>query len=270
MISKQAHTKQISLRLALLMACTVGGVAVAIYASIGSPGANGGLQPAAAAQPSVFAPAASAAPSPSLFPLSPAPSSASKLPDVATMVRGLEQKLAQAPANAEGWRMLGWSYVALERYADAAGAYRRALELDDGVARFHSGYGEALVKQAENQVTADALAHFQTALALDPADMNARYYLGMAKRQDGDLRGAYSDWQALLAEATPNSTVERDLRREIASLQQELGISAAATPPVTGSAAPHAPVLTDQPVTRPLSREEREQLNRILTDDKPN
>src|SRR3546814_9468536 len=48
--------------------------------------------------------------------------------DVGTMIAGLEARLAQDPNNAEGWRMLGWSYFETGDLMRSASAYRRAAE----------------------------------------------------------------------------------------------------------------------------------------------
>ncbi len=51
-------------------------------------------------------------------------------PDVAAMVAKLEQHLRDQPDDLKGWLMLGRSYMALERFADAVIAYGHAHQLD--------------------------------------------------------------------------------------------------------------------------------------------
>ena len=43
-------------------------------------------------------------------------------PEVSEMVAGLEQRLTANPDDAEGWQMLGRSYVVLSRYPEAVQA----------------------------------------------------------------------------------------------------------------------------------------------------
>ena len=62
----------------------------------------------------------------------PAPSptaAASAQPDVGAMISSLEAKLKANPNDAEGWRMLGWSFFETGRFAESATAYRRATQL---------------------------------------------------------------------------------------------------------------------------------------------
>jgi cytochrome c-type biogenesis protein CcmH len=50
--------------------------------------------------------------------------------EIAARIRGLEQRLEQAPDDLAGWKMLGRSYVAQGRYMEAVGAYSRAAQID--------------------------------------------------------------------------------------------------------------------------------------------
>lgn len=61
------------------------------------------------------------------------------LADVDTMMGRLVARLEKDPNNADGWRMLGWSYFAMKNYPKAVEAYARAATLKpelDGVQGF--------------------------------------------------------------------------------------------------------------------------------------
>ena len=51
-------------------------------------------------------------------------------PTVDEVITKLEARLKTNPQDAEGWRMLGWSYFQTERFAEAATAMKRATTLD--------------------------------------------------------------------------------------------------------------------------------------------
>lgn len=53
----------------------------------------------------------------------------SDLPDVATMIERLKDRLENSPGDVDGWRMLGWSYRHTNRLQLAIDAYQRALEI---------------------------------------------------------------------------------------------------------------------------------------------
>lgn len=156
------------------------------------------------------------------------------LPPVEEMVERLQTKLQRNPKDPEGWRMLGWSYFSLERFADAANAYAKAIELRPGSADYRSGRGEALVRSADGVVTPEAKKEFEQALQLDPKDSRARFFTGLAKDQAGDKQAALSDWNSLLADADPTEPWIPDLKQRIAALRKDLG-DTTATPPRASS-----------------------------------
>ncbi len=135
--------------------------------------------------------------------------------DVGAMISSLEAKLKADPNDAEGWRTLGWSFFQTQRYAEAAMAYKRAATLKPENADYWSSLGEALVTAGPGDVPAEAKAAFDKAVALDPKDPRARYFLGVAKDMAGDHKGAINDWFALLKDSPAGAPWEADVRRTI-------------------------------------------------------
>lgn len=131
------------------------------------------------------------------------------------MISSLETKLKADPDDAEGWRMLGWSFFQTQRYAEAAMAYKRATVLKPDNADYWSSLGEALVTAGPGNVPADAKAAFDKAVALDPKDPRARYFIGVSKDMAGDHKGAIDDWFALLKDTPAGAPWEADVRRTI-------------------------------------------------------
>lgn len=68
----------------------------------------------------------------------PAPS----LPDVGTMIQRLTDRLAAAPGDVEGWRMLGWSLAHTQRPGEAIAAYEKAIALAPGRADLRQALDE--------------------------------------------------------------------------------------------------------------------------------
>ena len=191
--------------------------AVALYAAIGQPSIP-------SAQPIETTEVAS-----TIAPTTPA--AQPQLPDVDTMISRLAARLKSNPNDAEGWRMLGWSYVQTQRYPQAVDAYAHAVALKSGSGEIQAGYGEALVLTAGGKVTVDALKAFNAALAALPNDPRAHYYLGLAKSQSGDAAGAISEWIAALKVAPPNSPWTPKLREEIEQQARTSGIDVSARLP---------------------------------------
>lgn len=164
------------------------------------------------------------APAPSATENASAPSPATPQPDVDTLISGLESKLKQNPNDANGWRMLGWSFFETGRYAEAATAYRRAATLSPKTADYWSSLGEALVLAGSGDVPADAADAFKKAVALDPKDPRARYFLAVQRDMKGDHQGAINDWFALLADTPAGAPWEADLRKTIEQVAAKEGI----------------------------------------------
>ena len=128
--------------------------------------------------------------------------------DASAVIAQLETQMQQNPGNAEGWRMLGWSYMQTGRNAEAATAYGKAAALDPANAEYLSAQGEATVLAAGGTVTPAAETAFRKAVAADGADPRARYYLGVARDQSGDHQGAIQSliapwWSPDWSRATP-------------------------------------------------------------------
>lgn len=140
--------------------------------------------------------------------------------------------------------MLGWSYFETGRYAEAAGAYRKATTLNPEQAQLWSALGESLVLAGSSGISQDALDAFHKALAADPKDPRARYFIGAAKAEKGDAKGAIDDWIALLkdspADAPWVSSVRQKIQQTAADAKIEVSAALAALPAPSASAASDA------------------------------
>jgi cytochrome c-type biogenesis protein CcmH len=68
-------------------------------------------------------------------------------------------------------------------------------------------------------VTAEAKGLFERAVALDPNEVKARYFLGLAAEQDGRKEEAASIWRAMLKSAPPDAGWVEFVRREVARVE---------------------------------------------------
>ncbi|HEY6257540.1 MAG TPA: c-type cytochrome biogenesis protein CcmI [Xanthobacteraceae bacterium] len=214
---------------------------VALYALNGSPDLpSASVKTSAAGQGEASAvdrlAAATLPPSVGGLPQSPPQA---RLGTVDEMISKLIDRLNRSPNDPEGWRMLGWSYFGTERFAQAATAYAKAIELNPTNAELRSARGEALVRAADGLVTDEAKAVFGDALRRDAKDPRARFFIGLAKEQAGNKLAALDDWVAILTETDANEAWVGDLRQRVAELGQETGVDVSArlrnAPPATAS-----------------------------------
>ena len=120
---------------------------------------------------------------------------------IASLVSQVEAHLATSPNDGAGWEVLAPVYTRLGRFDDAVQARRKALQLNGDTATRESDLGEAETAAANGVVTADAKTAFERALAHDPKENKARYFLGLAAEQDGRTNDAAIIWRGMLAEA---------------------------------------------------------------------
>ena len=137
---------------------------------------------------------------------------------IAHMVAQVEAHLAKNPNEGRGWEVVAPIYLRMGRVDDAVKARRLALELNGATAERHAGLGEALTVAANGIVTAEALAEFKAALALDAEHVKARFFLGLAAEQDGRVNEAVAAWRALLDRAPPDAPWAEFVRAELMRL----------------------------------------------------
>lgn len=136
----------------------------------------------------------------------------------------IEQLRAAAEASAGDagpWSDLAFAHFQQGEFTEAAAAYRRALEIAPDDAELWSALGETLVFGSERDpLPPEALAAFEKAIALDPADPRSRYF--MAAKQDiaKDHEGAIAAWLDLLADTPTGAPLEADLVRTIEQVGQ--------------------------------------------------
>jgi cytochrome c-type biogenesis protein CcmH len=117
------------------------------------------------------------------------------------MAAALRERLRQDPDNDRGWFMLGMSYRESGRFAEAEQAFRRASELAPNNANYLAYRAEILLANGHDNPPAEAAALFRRALAIEPGNPQARYYLATIKDMGGDHRGAIDDLVSLIREA---------------------------------------------------------------------
>jgi len=136
------------------------------------------------------------------------------------LITTLAWEMRRHPNDPRGWYLLGRNYLFEQDARDAALAFKRAAALVGPNERpaLLSAYGEALTLDAQGDVTPEAEAAFRAALAGDPKDVKARFYLGQAYAERRDVPHALALWQSLLADTPPNAPWRGVLLDHIAML----------------------------------------------------
>ncbi len=135
----------------------------------------------------------------------------------------LAKKMESRPDDATGWAMLGRSYLALGKPAEAALALGRAALLKPKDADAQADFAEALAIAGRGSIGAQAVEVAGRALAIDPKNPKALALLGTAAFEAKDFRKAIELWERLLAVAPAGSEFARAVQSGIAEAKAALG-----------------------------------------------
>ncbi|MFT3762536.1 MAG: tetratricopeptide repeat protein [Pseudoxanthomonas sp.] len=155
-----------------------------------------------------------------------APAAARDMPhSLDEAIASLRAALEQHPDQPDGWRLLGKSLAAQQDYASSRDAFARAVALSPDDA-------DLLVEAAESRMYADpgrrldgeAAGLLRHALEIQPGHQRARWFVGVAQRQNGQPAEAAKTWEPLLAQVDPETA--QTLRVQIDSARADAGLPA--------------------------------------------
>tara|TARA_R110002096_G_scaffold144944_2_gene302302 strand:- start:828 stop:1973 length:1146 start_codon:yes stop_codon:yes gene_type:complete len=114
--------------------------------------------------------------------------------EIDTLTAQLRAKLLEDENGgpADGWILLGETFMRMERFADAAEAFGQLTQRPDATSGTFSRYAEALVMDEGGAVTPRAERAVDQALALEPSNPAATYYKALAVQQAGALQEAHA------------------------------------------------------------------------------
>ena len=145
--------------------------------------------------------------------------------DVRALLARAERQLRRRPGDARGWLAVAPVYARLNRPAEAANAYRMAIETGDFPAKPRAALLTAWTEAetiAQGTAVAPARERLEEALTLDPDNVQARFLLALATEETGNPERAVAAWQDML-DRYPGATEgwvavarERMARQEVA------------------------------------------------------
>ena len=130
-------------------------------------------------------------------------------------LESLQERTRAEPANVGAWLALAQAQFDAGDYKGAVGTYEHGTQLAPQRADIWSALGEARTSATSDPMPQDALAAFRKAVAINPKEPRARYFLAVARDLAKDHQGAIDDWLALLRDTPPGAPWENDLRRTI-------------------------------------------------------
>lgn len=153
----------------------------------------------------------------------------------------LADRLKEKPDDVEGWSMLARSYISLERYAEAAEAYRQLVKLLPANAGLLADYADTLAMSNNKSFLGEPQVLIDKALALDPKNVKALALSASASFQEKDYAGAVGQWTKILVLVPPDSDLARSTMSSIGEAQnlvEQSGKAQLAQAPLTSLVAP--------------------------------
>ena len=194
--SKQTNLALSGRGLAYAVAAAILLLAVGLYFRIGNPQSISAAAPASVAAP-------------------PGVSNQRSQQAIEANVAALARRLEQNPTDLSGWRMLGRSYLSMERYRDAAGAFSRASALKPDDADLLADYAFALGMANGQRLQGQPQELIDKALKLDPENPKALELAGTAAFESKNYKDAIAYWERLLKKAPGDTELSTALNERI-------------------------------------------------------
>jgi cytochrome c-type biogenesis protein CcmH len=219
--AKAAGSRKLALAAALAAIVAMPAIALSLYAKLGHSGMPD-------------------------MPLTARLESAPNARDLAGAVARIEQHLREHPEDGRGYEVIAPYLLRTGRGEEAIHAYSEALRLLGASAARHAALGEARVVVARGEVTPEARKDFEAALALNPSEPEAQYYLGVAAAQAGDKDKAIEIFSKMVADAPPDAAYLKAVNAQLAMLRGEESPPVAASGPSSAQGKAIAAMPADQ------------------------
>jgi cytochrome c-type biogenesis protein CcmH len=145
-----------------------------------------------------------------------------ELPSIDEMVTTLVDRLKENPEDAEGWYLLGRTYMAMKDYQKAAFAFDKLNQLVSDQPSIMLALADALAMASGGDMQGRPAELIRKAVGLAPQDQTALWLAGMVEDQAGNHARALQHWgrlKPMLAD-DPESTQQVD--RLMAAAQRKL------------------------------------------------
>ncbi|MGE0851163.1 MAG: c-type cytochrome biogenesis protein CcmI [Hyphomicrobiaceae bacterium] len=178
---------------------------------------------------------------------------------IGELIAKVETRLREHPEDAAGWDVIAPVYLKLGRFQEAAAAYANAARLDGETPRRLAGFAEASVLAADGIVTEQARLAYEKIARLEPARPEPRFWLALAKEQDGRLADALADYKALLADAPADAAWRPAVEGRIGDVSRRLAAS-------QGGQETRGPTASDVAAAEKLAPEDRSRMIAAMVD----
>ncbi len=189
--------------------------------------------------------------------------------DFAQLIEQLRAAVEKRPDDVRGLALLARNEAGLGNTSAAIDAQTRLIAAlgDQAAGGNYAFLADLLITAAGGYVSQEAEAALRTALSKDPAQREARYYLGIYYDQVDRPDAAFRTWEQLLRDSPPDAIWVQQLRDMTAGAADRAGIRYT-LPPVSASPGPTSPgpSAADVQAAGDMTDADRQQMIRGMVD----
>jgi cytochrome c-type biogenesis protein CcmH len=168
------------------------------------------------------------------------------LPPITELAATLRERLEEDPDNAEGWFLLGRTYMRIQDYPRAADAFGRVVALLPEEPAALLSLADALTMRDGMRTGPEALALLEKAVEIQPESVTALWMLGNAAYDADDAAKAVEYWTRAYPLLAGEPQMQAELGQRIAAAGGTVPESPATLPPIMPTASP-PPAATPAP-----------------------
>jgi len=132
----------------------------------------------------------------------------------------IKQRLRKNPKDAEGWFMLGKTYMAQQKFDKAITAYQRTYDLVGEEPGVIFSLANALAMQDDGVMQGEPEQLVKRGLEISPQDPTGLWLAGLAAEQRQDYKSAHAAWTQLLPLIQNDPASSSEIRELIRVLEQ--------------------------------------------------
>jgi cytochrome c-type biogenesis protein CcmH len=163
-----------------------------------------------------------------------------QMPPVSELVERLRARMQENPDNAEGWFLLGRTYMRLQNYTQAVHAFENVVRLLPDEPAGLLALADAMTMANNRQVGARAIELLEKALSIDPDSVTALWLLGNAAADRGDSATALRYWRRAYPLLNDEPAMQNELGQMITRAGGKPPASVATLPQIMPPAPPTA------------------------------
>lgn len=143
-----------------------------------------------------------------------------QIPSVEEMVVALKKRLEERPDDAQGWFMLGRTYMAMQKYPQAAEAYETLLKITGDEPTVLLSVAEAIIFSNSGNMQGRPAELIRRALKLAPDDQSALWMGGLLESQEGNYSKALGLWRKLEPLLAADPAAQQKLEKLISEIEK--------------------------------------------------